>query len=175
MRLRSVWTWVVPAMVSPLLSACGGSGDTPDIGQQDPLWESVIERHSRGEISRRERIRIVFAHDVVDDSRVGESAAEVVSIEPAIAGSVTFASRREIVVSPEGDLEPGAAFVVLRPLPWRARAPDQCESPRNENATGGCFQPSHHQKSIFTVDTSVTCARICLLESTLTTLMISPR
>ena len=112
MRLRSIRTWVVLAAVSPLFAACGGSGDAPDIGPQDPLWESVIERHSRGEISRRERIRIVFTHDVVDVVRVGETAAGVVSIEPAVAGSGSFASRRERVLSPESVVEPGTTFVI---------------------------------------------------------------
>ena len=112
MRLRSIRTWMVLAVASPLLTACGSSGDARDIPPQDPLWESVIERHSRGEISRREPIRIVFAHDVVDDRRVGESADAVVSVDPVIPGSVTYASRREVVISPNVDLAPGEAFVV---------------------------------------------------------------
>ena len=112
MRLRSVRTWMLMAVTFPLLAACGSSDDAREVGPQDPLWESVIERHSRGEISRREQIRIVFAHDVVDDARVGEGAGDVVSVDPAIPGGVTFASRREIVVSPDGDLDPGAQFVV---------------------------------------------------------------
>jgi uncharacterized protein YfaS (alpha-2-macroglobulin family) len=110
-RVRLVFLALVP-----LWAGCGGAQELPDIGPQDPLWESVIERHSRGEISRRDRIRVVFAQDVVDEGRIGESAAEVLSVDPTIAGSVTFASRREIVVSPDTDLEPGSAYVVtLRP------------------------------------------------------------
>ena len=73
MWLRSVWPWLVLAC---LLAACGDSGELPEVGTQDPLWDPVIAEHSRGEISRRDPIRIVFTRDVVDEARVGQSATE---------------------------------------------------------------------------------------------------
>jgi hypothetical protein len=112
MRLRVVGVRGVLLVAVSSLVGCGDRREVPDVGPQDSRWEEVLERHSAGEISRRDRIRVLFAHDVVGQDRVGQSAAGVVSVEPAISGSVIFATRREIVVSPDRDLEAGRAFVV---------------------------------------------------------------
>lgn len=110
MRRRSIRTALV--FLAPFLAVCGDADSAPDVGPQDPMWDPVLERHSRGEISRQEPIRIVFTRDVVDEERVGRSASEVVSIRPSIDGTITFSSTREIMVVPDGDLEPGASYVV---------------------------------------------------------------
>ena len=100
-------------LLSSCLSlACGDADDLPEIGPQDARWESIIAQHTRGEISRRGRIRVVFAHDVVDASLIGQSAGAFVSVERDFEGSVTFADRREIVIAPQADLEPGVALLV---------------------------------------------------------------
>jgi hypothetical protein len=112
MRARSSRPWVSLVVLSTTALACGDSNELPEIGPQDARWESVIERHTRGEISRRDRVRVVFATDVVDESRVGTSATDLVTLQPEIPASVTFASQREVVVAPEGELDPGTAFVV---------------------------------------------------------------
>lgn len=127
MRVRTVGTWVAAAL---LLVGCGDSGEVPDVGPQDPLWESVIERHSPAEISRREPIRIVFTRDVIDQRRVGESATEAVAVRPTLEGSVTFTSTREIMIVPAGDLEPGAAFVVTLWADELSRVPEELEEYR---------------------------------------------
>lgn len=110
MWLRSMRTRVILAAL--LSTACGDSDGIPEVGPQDPAWEPVIAQHSRGEISRRDPIRIVFTRDVADEVQVGASATEAVSIRPSISGSVTFTSPSEIMVVPDGDLEPGSAYVV---------------------------------------------------------------
>lgn len=100
-------------IVAALLStACGDSGEVPDVGPQDARWEPVIASHSRGEISRRDPIRIVFTRDVADEVQVGTSASEAVSIEPRIPGEISFTDTDEIMVVPEAELEPGSAWVV---------------------------------------------------------------
>lgn len=100
-------------LVAALLSAaCGDSGDVPDVGPQDARWQPVIASHSRGEISRRDPIRIVFRRDVADEVQVGASASEAVSIEPRIPGEVSFTDTDEIMVVPDAELEPGSAYVV---------------------------------------------------------------
>jgi uncharacterized protein YfaS (alpha-2-macroglobulin family) len=101
----------------PLLTGCGRSDriGRQDVDRQDPRWRSYISAHSSGWISRRDQIRIVFANDVVGEASVGQSAERVIRIEPRIEGSVTFASRREIVVVPARDLPPGRGYrVTLR-------------------------------------------------------------
>lgn len=128
MGMRAVTgLWIAAAL---LLSGCGDSGEMPDVGEQDPLWESVIERHSLGEISRREPIRIVFTRDVVDENRVGQPATEVVAVRPSIDASVTFTSTREIMIVPSGDLEPGASFVVTLWAEELARVPEELDEYR---------------------------------------------
>lgn len=110
MRLRGIRIWVIAAAL--LSTACGDSGGVPEVGPQDPAWDPVIAQHSRGEISRRDPIRIVFTRDVADEGQVGQSASEAISIRPSIPGSITFTSPSEIMVVPDGDLEPGSAYVV---------------------------------------------------------------
>lgn len=112
------------------MAGCGDSSEMPDVGPQDPLWESVIERHSLGEISRREPIRIVFTRDVVDESRVGQSATEVIAVRPSIDAEITFTSTREIMIVPEGDLEPGTSFVVTLWAEELARVPEELDEYR---------------------------------------------
>lgn len=99
-------------VLGSLMIGCGDSGEIPELGPQDARWASIIQQHTRGEISRRGRIRVVFAQDVVDDATVGQSAGAFASVERGFTGSVTFTSRREIVIAPEGDLEPGAGLLV---------------------------------------------------------------
>jgi len=107
------WSIRARVMVTALLvAACGDSGQPPEVGPQDPAWDAVIAQHSRGEISRRDPIRIVFTRDVADEPQVGGSATEAVSIRPGISGSVTFTSPSEIMVVPDRELEPGSAYVV---------------------------------------------------------------
>jgi alpha-2-macroglobulin len=110
MWLRPIRAWLLAPLL--LVTACGDSGNVPDVGPQDPLWEPVIAQHSRGEISRRDPIRIVFTRDVADDEQIGSSASEALSVRPSIEGSVTFTSASEIMIVPAEELGPGTAYVV---------------------------------------------------------------
>jgi len=97
-----------------ILSGCERSAQSraPTVPPQDPLWSSTISYHTSGPISRRDKIRVVFASDVVPDDQVGRSAAAVLRVEPTIDGSVRFASAHEILLVPERDLPPGRAYRV---------------------------------------------------------------
>jgi uncharacterized protein YfaS (alpha-2-macroglobulin family) len=82
----------------------------PTIGPQDARWRSYISQHTSGWISRRDKIRIVFANAVVGAERVGQPADEVVRVEPRIAGSVLFSTANEIVIVPADDLPAEQAY-----------------------------------------------------------------
>lgn len=96
-----------------VLSGCGSDeGRLRELPSQDPLWGSFISFHTSGSISRRDKIRVVFTNDVVANERVGQTAASILRVEPAIEGSVTFASAHEILIVPERDLPPEEVYEV---------------------------------------------------------------
>ena len=99
------------------VSGCGPSRpeqpveiDPVDPAAQDPLWSDVIDSHTSGLVSKKTAIRVRFADDVVAEDRVGEDASAVISIQPAVQGSLTFGSRRDIVLVPDGDLTSGQRY-----------------------------------------------------------------
>lgn len=101
------------------VSGCGPSQpeqpvhiDPVDPSAQDPLWSDVIDSHTSGLVSKKTTIRVRFGDDVVAEDRVGQDASAVISIEPAIRGSLTFGSRRDIVLVPDGDLTSGQRYRV---------------------------------------------------------------
>ena len=94
-------------------SACGPAQlDAIDPTTHDPLWADVIDSHTSGIVSKKTTIRVRFADDVVAEDRVGDDASVAISIEPAIRGSLTFASRRDILLVPDEDLASGRRYRV---------------------------------------------------------------
>ncbi|MGD2151809.1 MAG: hypothetical protein PVG79_00985, partial [Gemmatimonadales bacterium] len=93
MRRQRFLSLVAAACVAALIAGCDRAPEVrrPEVGPQDPLWSSYISYHTTGEISRRGKFRVVFASDVVEEERVGRTAEAVVSVEPAIDASATFA------------------------------------------------------------------------------------
>lgn len=93
------------------LAACNrGPGSSLKITPQDPAWSHIINAHSAGLLSRKDKIRVVFAGDVVGPERVGQSAARYLAAYPTVKGEAIFASTREIVLAPERDLESGRDY-----------------------------------------------------------------
>lgn len=93
------------------LAACNrGPGSSLKITPQDPAWSRIINSHSAGLLSRKDKIRVVFSGDVVSADRVGQSATRHLAAYPAIKGNAVFASTREIVLAPEQDLESGRDY-----------------------------------------------------------------
>jgi alpha-2-macroglobulin len=93
------------------LAACNRGPSTPmKITPQDPAWSRIINSHSAGLLSRKDKIRILFASDIVSADRVGQSASRHLAAYPAIKGDAIFASAREIVLAPEQDLESGRDY-----------------------------------------------------------------
>ncbi|MDH5785565.1 MAG: MG2 domain-containing protein [Chromatiales bacterium] len=107
---------IVMLLSLSLLGACSGpdeDGATKGASSKpaDP-WSEYVSSHTRHEVSRREKIRIRFVHPVIDDTRVGESAGDFLTIEPAVTGSVTFSNSREILLIPDEPLKSGTEFLV---------------------------------------------------------------
>lgn len=98
-------------MLVAVLSGCDPAHKVPPrLEPQDPAWSRIIHSHSAGVLSRTDRIRVVFAADVVDAGRVGQSAARNLEASPPVGGSTVFASAREIVLTPDKELEPGGYY-----------------------------------------------------------------
>ena len=85
----------------------------PVIPAQDAAWSHIISAHSSGMISRKSSIRVVFANDIVGADRVGQDAGAHLKTEPSVKGKVSFASQREIVLVPDGDLQQGGGYRVV--------------------------------------------------------------
>ena len=95
------------------MTGCRPSQPEPiDPESQDPLWADVIDSHTSGLVSKKTTVRVRFADDVVVEDHVGEDASAVISIEPPIRGSLTFTSRRDIVLVPDEDLASGQRYRV---------------------------------------------------------------
>ena len=104
------------AAAALLTAGCGQSThttDKPAVTPADPLWTQAISAHSAGAISRRSPIRISFINDVVPPEKQGTDASALVTIEPALNAHITFASQRDILITPiSGELAPGATYKV---------------------------------------------------------------
>jgi alpha-2-macroglobulin len=88
----------------------------PRLSPQDPAWASFVAAHTTGLVSRKSDVRVRFVDDIVPEGDVGSSAESIVSFDPPIEGSLTFASRREIVLVPTADLKRGRYYrVSVRP------------------------------------------------------------
>jgi hypothetical protein len=97
-------------------TGCGSSQpESVDPASQDPLWADVIDSHTSGLVSKSTTIRVRFADDVIPEERVGEDASTTVTVEPPVRGSLTFGSRRDIVLVPDTPLVGGQRYrVTLR-------------------------------------------------------------
>ncbi|MDH4190807.1 MAG: MG2 domain-containing protein, partial [Betaproteobacteria bacterium] len=89
-----------------------GPKQAPEVPPQDASWSQLISAHTTGIVSRKSRLRVVFVSDVAGKEQVGRSAADFIESDPSIDGSATFASEREIVVLPKGDLQAGRHYRV---------------------------------------------------------------
>jgi len=75
-----------------------------------PSWGQYLAYHTQGIVSARERIVIKFLSPVVEANKVGQSAAAFLTTHPAIEGSATFVSPKEIVLVPASSLPAGQRY-----------------------------------------------------------------
>ena len=118
MKIFNSRQWVFTALMISiifLVTACDSSEKKPKMAEpkpHSPLWGEYIGSHTTGLVSKKSKITVRFVNEVVDESRIGESAKEYIDINPKVKGSVTFADTHEIVVVPDEDLESGQKYQV---------------------------------------------------------------
>ena len=102
------------AVLAGMVAGCDRNRSTapaaPTIAPQNPAWSQIISSHTAGIVSRKAPIRVVFSADVVEASRVGQSAAANFASDPAVSGTATFVGTREIVLAPQKDLDAGRFY-----------------------------------------------------------------
>ena len=110
--IRNLFTTALAAVVFAALNACTGSStpnEKPHVSQPDAVWVTSISQHSAGAISRFSPVRVLFTADVVPADKVGADASENIKITPAVKARAVFASRREIVLTPETEFSSGTS------------------------------------------------------------------
>src|SRR5262249_38945380 len=71
-----------------------------------------ISGHTAGLVSRKAKVRVLFVNDVISPQEVGKNASSTLQVSPAVSGSVTFVSPRELALVPSKDLEKGKYYRV---------------------------------------------------------------
>jgi uncharacterized protein YfaS (alpha-2-macroglobulin family) len=103
------------------LAGCSGPDDAtppsttaaqPAPSAQAQGWGDYISQHTSGEISRAGRIRLLFVHPVIEENRVGSEAGNFIALNPAVAGTVSFSSTREILLLPDAPLQSDTRYEV---------------------------------------------------------------
>lgn len=96
------------------LASCDNIKTTaaPATPPQDVAWSHIISAHTSGMISRKSSIRVVFTNDIINPDRVGQSAEDHIKTAPSMKGKVSFASQREIVLTPDSDLTQEGSYRV---------------------------------------------------------------
>jgi hypothetical protein len=117
-RLRTaLFLLAAPALVAgALVAGCGKPGKPPQTEKQNPMWSQYITAHTSGLVSRHATVRVVFASDVAERDQIGKSASHLLDVDPGIDGKALFSGPREISLTPDQPLEPGAWYRVrVRP------------------------------------------------------------
>ena len=98
--------WLTLALALLLLASCQSKQrPVAPPAKADAAWSQHLAEHTAGAVSRRAPLSLRFSHDIVTADQIGQSAAAVLSIEPAIGGAPRFAGPREIVWEPGAPLK----------------------------------------------------------------------
>lgn len=84
----------------------------PKASTTDPVWSEYISAHSKGALSKNDRIRVRFMNDVVKSDQVNKSAKRFVEISPELNARIKFINPREIEIKPHKQLKSGQAYSV---------------------------------------------------------------
>lgn len=102
---QTIWLLLAAAT---LIAACQRSpapAPAAAPAKADPAWSEHLAEHSAGALPRAAPLRLRFSHDVVAAEKVGQSAADVLKVEPDLDGAPRYAGPREIVWEHSGPLK----------------------------------------------------------------------
>jgi len=105
-------------LFSLLLTACNSSTSTDDKSSSEQNsdksseWSQFITSYTAGAVSKKSSIHIRFVNDIVTSDLVGKDASAVFSTNPNIAGTVSYANTREIVLQPSMPLSSNSKYTV---------------------------------------------------------------
>ncbi|HHC75180.1 MAG TPA: hypothetical protein ENK78_08910, partial [Thiothrix sp.] len=91
------------------------SADQPVLAQQQ-LWLDIIQARSQGYLASDANIRVLFAHNIVDEAAIGQNADVLLSVKQQdqwVKGKALFESQQEIVFIPEQPLLSGGKYTVV--------------------------------------------------------------
>ena len=116
----SVYIWtrarvlgVVMVAVLLVTSACGNHQPSAEKSKaQQVAWSTLILAHTSGVVSRKRDVHVRFLTDVAPADTTHVDTRGLLSIEPALEGTVAFAGPREISFEPKKELEPGQTYHV---------------------------------------------------------------
>lgn len=106
MRIHGWGAGMVAALL--VLAACQSKSPQLDEAAAD-AWARVLVGHTSGLVPRRSQIRVLFANDVAAAQALGTATLK---IEPAVPGELALRGTRELVLVPQGELQPGRQYRV---------------------------------------------------------------
>jgi len=83
---------------------------------QQQTWLPIIQARSQGYLSSDANIRVLFAHNIVDNKWIGQSAEALLSVKQQdqwVKGKTLFESQQEVVFIPEKPLKSGEHYTVM--------------------------------------------------------------
>jgi alpha-2-macroglobulin len=97
---------VLGLMVMAILSPSCKKAKKPQM--QD--WYRYISAYTSGSVSRRAQIRVLFVGNVGSEGQDPAQLGEYLEFSPAIPGSMAWKSPRELVFTPDAELQPGTTY-----------------------------------------------------------------
>jgi alpha-2-macroglobulin len=107
--IQSRLGWIVLLFAMTWLASCVQR--TPTSGEKnDPAWANVIAAHTVGPVTRRSTIRISFSQEMVAADSIGKERNDLLKFDPSVKGHARFDTPRELVWTPDEQLEGGATY-----------------------------------------------------------------
>ncbi|HVT34926.1 MAG TPA: MG2 domain-containing protein, partial [Nevskiaceae bacterium] len=114
--LRLALRAAVTAAVFALAACHPGSRVSAPPPPAPSIWSQFVASHTAGMVSKDSSISVRFARDLVPPEKNGKDASDALKVEPAIAGTLLYSGKREIVLTPAAPLPPGQQYrVTLNP------------------------------------------------------------
>lgn len=107
----SLRPWLALLASFLVASGCSKKHQDEPSALVDQAWSPYLESVTDGDISRKGPVRLRFVHPMVDSSEVGKEFQGELTMEPAIAGKMSWESTQDLVLRPSSDLEQGRQYL----------------------------------------------------------------